>query len=85
MACFHSGLSAGWVFSGWTDISRPHKHHQLPFVRVLFSFVVNLFFLLLLTSVSDTSGVRRRRGSGREPAGPHRVPDLHVLLLQGHR
>lgn len=80
MACFHSGLSAGWVFSGRTDISRPHL-----FYTYLFSFVVNLFFFSLLASVSDTSGVRRRRGSGREPAGPHRVPDLHVLLLQGHR
>lgn len=87
MACFHSGLSTGGVFSGWTDISRPHTRHRLPFfLHVLFSFAVNSFlFSFSPLSVSDTSGVRRRRGPGREPAGPHRVPDLHVLLLQEHR
>lgn len=35
--------------------------------------------------VSDIPGMRRRRGSGPEPAGPGRLPGLSVLLLQERR
>ena len=55
---------------------------ELALQNKMLSWLLPLF--PLPPSVADISGVRRSRGSGSEPAGSDRAPDLPVLLLQGH-
>lgn len=47
-------------------------------------FSVSLYFDCPLLPVSDNPGLRRRCWHEPEPAGPHHLPDLLMLLLQRH-